>query len=79
MTGLALKPGTATLSAAEWLTPRELEVLRLIAGGLSSREIAAKHFLSVRTTERHIANIYKKIGAHGKADATAFALSKGLL
>ncbi|MFN8540508.1 MAG: helix-turn-helix transcriptional regulator [Thermomicrobiales bacterium] len=78
MPGLALKPGTA-LAAADWLTPRELEVLRLIAGGLSNREIAAKLFLSVRTAERHIANIYKKIGAHSKADATAFAFSKGLL
>lgn len=79
MPGLALKPGAAAPSAAEWLTPRELEVLRLIASGLSNREIAAKLFLSVRTAERHIANIYKKIGAHSKADATAFAFSKGLL
>ena len=79
MPGLALKPGTATPSTDEWLTPRELEVLRLIAGGLSNREIAAKLVLSVRTAERYIANIYKKIDAHSKADATAFAFSKGLL
>jgi DNA-binding CsgD family transcriptional regulator len=79
MPGLALKRGAAAPPAVEWLTPRELEVLRLIAGGLSNREIAAKLFLSVRTAERHIANIYKKIGAHSKADATAFAFSKGLL
>ena len=79
MPGLALKPGSAGPSSADWLTPRELEVLRLIASGLSNREIATKLFLSVRTAERHIANIYKKIGAHSKADATAFAFSQGLL
>lgn len=61
------------------LTLREVEVLRLIAAGLSNREIAGRLFLSVRTAERHIANIYKKIGAHSKADATAFAFSCGLL
>jgi DNA-binding CsgD family transcriptional regulator len=61
------------------LTLREVEVLRLIAAGLSNREIAARLFLSVRTAERHIANIYKKIGAHSKADATAFAFNCGLV
>ncbi len=73
------EPQPGNPAAAEWLTPREGEVLRLIAGGLSNREIAAKLFLSVRTAERHIANIYKKIGAHSKADATAFAFNNGLL
>lgn len=60
------------------LTQREVEVLRLIAGGATNREIAAELVLSVRTVERHITNIYYKIGARGKADATAFALTHGL-
>jgi len=75
---LALQPNGSAASAA-WMPPREGEVLRLIAGGLSNREIAARLFLSVRTAERHIANIYKKIGAHSKSDATAFAFNHGLL
>ncbi len=61
------------------LTVREIEVLRLIAAGMSNREIATRLYLSVRTAERHIANIYKKIKAHSKAEATAFAFNNGLL
>jgi DNA-binding CsgD family transcriptional regulator len=61
------------------LTPREVEILRLLAAGQSNREIAAALFLSERTVERHIANIYRKIDARNKADATAFALRHRLL
>jgi non-specific serine/threonine protein kinase len=61
------------------LSPREIEVLRLLARGRMSREIADALVLSVRTVERHITNIYAKIGARGRADATAFAIEHGLL
>jgi DNA-binding NarL/FixJ family response regulator len=61
------------------LSRREAEVLRLIAAGRSNREIAAELFLSVRTVERHVTNLYGKIGARGRADATAFALRHGLV
>ncbi len=60
------------------LTRRELEVLRLIAAGKSNREIAATLYLSPRTAERHVANIYLKIGAHSKAEAAAYALRHSL-
>jgi DNA-binding NarL/FixJ family response regulator len=60
------------------LTRRELEVLRLIAAGRSNRQVAAALYLSPRTVERHVANIYLKIGAHSKAEATAYALSHRL-
>ena len=60
------------------LSPRELEVLRLIAAGKSNRQIADALFLSPRTIERHIANIYLKIEVHSKAEATAFALRNQL-
>lgn len=53
------------------LTRREREILRMIAEGTSNREIAAALFVSVRTIERHITNLYRKINARGKADATA--------
>ena len=56
------------------LTRRETEVLRLLAGGHTSREIAAELSLSVRTVGRHITNIYAKIGARTRSDATAFAI-----
>jgi DNA-binding CsgD family transcriptional regulator len=56
------------------LTPREAEVLGLIAAGRTNREISDDLTLSVRTVARHITNIYGKIGARGKADATAYAI-----
>jgi DNA-binding CsgD family transcriptional regulator len=60
------------------LTVREVEVLRLVAGGGSSSEIAEELVISVRTVERHISNIYLKIEAHGRAEATAWAITHGL-
>jgi DNA-binding CsgD family transcriptional regulator len=56
------------------LTPRETEVLRLIAGGRTSSEISLELSLSVRTVGRHITNIYAKIGARTRADATSYAI-----
>jgi DNA-binding CsgD family transcriptional regulator len=53
------------------LTHREVEVLRLVADGRSSREIGEELVLSVRTVERHVANIYLKTGTHGRAQVTA--------
>ena len=61
------------------LTQREVEVLRLIASGQTNSEIAEELVLSVRTVERHIGNIYGKIGARGRADATAYTLTRGLV
>jgi DNA-binding NarL/FixJ family response regulator len=61
------------------LTEREVEVLRLLASGRTNKEIAEALVLSVRTAERHIGNIYGKIGARGRADATAYALTRGLI
>ena len=55
-------------------TGRELEVLRLIAEGKSNEEIAEQLFLSVRTIEKHITNLYLKMGVSGKS-ARAFAAS----
>ena len=56
------------------LTAREVEVLRLVAAGRSNRQIAAALFISERTVNRHLTNLYTKIDAHSKADATAWAL-----
>ncbi len=64
---------------ANGLTEREVEVLRLLAGGKTNKEIAGELVLSVRTVERHISNIYDKIHARGRADATAYALTHGIV
>jgi DNA-binding CsgD family transcriptional regulator len=56
------------------LTAREVEVLRLVAQGRSNREMAEELCRSERTIERHLENIYRKIAARNRADATAFAL-----
>jgi DNA-binding CsgD family transcriptional regulator len=66
-------------SAPAGLSPREIEVLRLLAAGQTSKEVATTLMLSPRTVERHITHIYAKIGARGRADAAAFALKHGLL
>jgi DNA-binding CsgD family transcriptional regulator len=60
------------------LTSRETEVLRLLAGGRTNREIAAELVISVHTVERHLATIYRKIGARNRTDATAVAHKSGL-
>jgi DNA-binding NarL/FixJ family response regulator len=60
------------------LTPREVQVLRLIAAGRSNREIAEDLTLSERTVARHVTNIYTKVGVHSKAEATAYAFRHDL-
>jgi DNA-binding CsgD family transcriptional regulator/tetratricopeptide (TPR) repeat protein len=72
----ASRPGTASPAG---LTAREVEVLRLLAGGRSNKEIAACLVLGVRTVERHVANVYAKIGARGRTEATSFALRTGVV
>ena len=61
------------------LSAREVEVLRLLAGGMTNAEIAAALVLSPSTVKRHAENIYAKIGARRRSDATAYALRHGLL
>lgn len=59
---------------ATTLTDREREVLALLSAGAANKEIARRLGISVHTVERHVANLYGKIGARNRADATAFAL-----
>jgi ATP/maltotriose-dependent transcriptional regulator MalT len=71
--------GAATPTYPDGLSTREVDVLRLIAGGKSNRDIADELFVSGRTVERHIANIYGKIEVHSRTQATAYAFAHGLL
>jgi DNA-binding NarL/FixJ family response regulator len=78
---LGAQPAPADAAAPAGLTAREVEVLRLVARGRSNQEIADELVLSVRTVERHIANIYDKIGASGRAAraaAASYALAAGV-
>lgn len=61
------------------MTRREEEVLRCVAAGMSNREIAAALSVSVRTVERHIENLYRKIDARNKAEAVAYAFRHNLV
>ena len=67
-----------TGAALHGLTRREIEVLRLVASGKSSREIGDDLSLSVRTVERHVANIYLKTETHGRAQLATYALRNNL-
>ncbi|MGZ0146263.1 LuxR C-terminal-related transcriptional regulator [Kribbella sp. WER1] len=61
------------------LSPRELEVLRLLATGATNRGVADQLFLSERTVARHVSNIFGKLGVSSRAAATAYAYSHGLM
>jgi DNA-binding CsgD family transcriptional regulator len=61
------------------LSRRELEVLQLLTEGLTTREIAERLFISAKTADRHIQNIYAKIGTSTRATATRWALDNGLV
>jgi DNA-binding CsgD family transcriptional regulator len=61
------------------LSDREVEVLRLVARGLSNRQIAATLVISTRTAEHHVQHVYTKIGASTRAAAAMFAMEHGLL
>jgi DNA-binding NarL/FixJ family response regulator len=61
------------------LTPREIDVLRLVARGRSNRQIGAALVISPRTAEHHVQNVYAKIGVSTRAAAALFAMEHGLL
>jgi DNA-binding NarL/FixJ family response regulator len=61
------------------LTPRELEVLKLVAEGKSSRQIAELLVVSIKTVERHRADILHRLGLRDRVDLTRYAIRRGLI
>jgi DNA-binding NarL/FixJ family response regulator len=61
------------------LSPRELEVVKLIAEGLTSEEIAAQLFISKKTVDRHRANVLEKLGMRNRVELTRYAIRRGLV
>jgi DNA-binding NarL/FixJ family response regulator len=61
------------------LTPRELEVLKLIAEAHTSKEIANELFISIKTVERHRQNILDKLGMRDRVELTRYAIRRGLI
>jgi DNA-binding NarL/FixJ family response regulator len=61
------------------LTPRELDVLRLVSRGRTNKEIAGAMFISEETIKSHMKGLFQKLGVHDRAEAVAIALQRGLL
>jgi DNA-binding NarL/FixJ family response regulator len=76
-----LPPTDAAAGTAppDGLTEREVEVLRLIARGLLSKQVAARLGISTRTVDHHVGHIYDKLGVSSRAGAALFAVEHGLL
>ena len=73
----ARSPGLEEL--AEALTPRESEVLQMLAGGLGNKEIAAKLAISEHTVKFHVASILGKLGAASRTEAVSLGIRRGLI
>ena len=77
--GVKAGPPTPSLAAVQALSTRELEVARLVAEGFSSKEVASRLNLSVRTVEKHRANIMDKIGVREVASLVRWCIQSGIV
>ncbi len=73
------RPAAAQPASTAGLTPRELDVLRLVSTGASNRQIGAELFISANTAGVHISRILTKLGASSRTEAAAIARERGLL
>jgi DNA-binding NarL/FixJ family response regulator len=72
-------PATARPAPLAELTPRELEVLRLVARGLSNADIATQLIVGDATVKTHVARIFSKLNLHDRAQAVVLAYESGLV
>jgi DNA-binding CsgD family transcriptional regulator len=70
---------TATADPPAGLTERELEVLRLVARGLATKEVARRLGISVKTADFHLQRVYDKAGVRTRAGIALYAVEQGLL
>jgi DNA-binding NarL/FixJ family response regulator len=73
------EPAPRPDAAVGALSPRELEVLKLVAAGLTNAQVAQELFLSPRTVNAHLNSIYHKLGVSSRTAATRFAVEHGLI
>ncbi|MFH1547010.1 MAG: response regulator transcription factor [bacterium] len=73
------KKGKEEKELYDGLTNREIEVLKLIAQGITNKEIANQLYISVKTVDSHRANIFKKLGVRDRAQVAIYAMHKGLI
>jgi DNA-binding NarL/FixJ family response regulator len=73
------EPEASTPAGLEHLTPRQIEVLRLVARGMTNAEIAEALFLSRRTVHAHLRSIFHKLEVGHRSAATRYAIQHGLL
>jgi DNA-binding CsgD family transcriptional regulator len=76
---LGSSPARAEAGGNDALTPRETEILTLVAAGRSNGEIGKQLFISAKTVSVHVSNILAKLGASGRTEAAAIARRRGLL
>jgi len=74
-----VSPGRSETQAIDPLSEREMEVLKLAATGVSNKDIAQQLFLSPRTVQVHMGNIFNKLGVASRTEAVLYALRKGWL
>jgi DNA-binding NarL/FixJ family response regulator len=66
-------------NASELLTDRELEVLKALAKGYSNQKIAEELYISQRTVQNHLHNVYNKLGINGRTEAVLYAIQEGII
>jgi DNA-binding CsgD family transcriptional regulator len=70
---------SAPAVAADDLTAREVDILRLVASGRSDAQVAEALVVSLRTVHSHLRSVYRKLGVHSRTAATRYALERGLV
>jgi DNA-binding NarL/FixJ family response regulator len=73
---------TGTVTPKEFydgLTPREIEILKLLAAGMANKQIAYKLKISEKTVRNHVSNTYEKLGIYDRSQAVLYAVRKGLV
>jgi DNA-binding NarL/FixJ family response regulator len=74
-----IAPGGDGEAPSDPLTPREAEVLKLIAEAFTTKQIAEALFISPKTVENHRNRIFQKLGMHDRVELTRYAIRRGLV